>query len=341
MEKYGLVLEGGGAKGAYQVGAYYALLEMGFTFDAIVGTSIGAINAAMFASGNVEGCMRAWKNLDLETLSQEMEFSTVEYEYRDLFSMIKVKLKELKDKISDFGLSPQPLFDAVNQLIDEEKLRSSAVDFGLCTVNVSDFKVEKVFLEEIAPGQVKDYIIASCYLPIFKMQPLHGKYYIDGGFASLAPIDMIERKNLTPVVIRLHHRPGKEDLSSAKYIIEPSDYLGATMEFDGAKADVLIRRGYFDAYRAVDGLKGKNYYIVPVGEEQAVSYLYRLLKKEQSFTLRQMLEEWIPQWAAQRQWEDYNYEGVLYELLEEKAEQRRVEDLRIYTVEELLRELKR
>ncbi len=43
----GLVLEGGGAKGCYQIGAYKALVEMGITFDYVVGTSIGAINAAM------------------------------------------------------------------------------------------------------------------------------------------------------------------------------------------------------------------------------------------------------------------------------------------------------
>ena len=42
----GLVLEGGGTKGAYQLGAYKALKELGMEFDGIVGTSIGALNAA-------------------------------------------------------------------------------------------------------------------------------------------------------------------------------------------------------------------------------------------------------------------------------------------------------
>ena len=38
----GLVLEGGGARGCYQIGAYKALVEMGIDFDYVVGTSIGA-----------------------------------------------------------------------------------------------------------------------------------------------------------------------------------------------------------------------------------------------------------------------------------------------------------
>lgn len=344
MEKYGLVLEGGGAKGAYEVGAYYALLEMGFAFDAIVGTSIGAINAAMFASNNVEGCMRAWKTVDFEVLSRDMEISTAQYESKDLFSMIKGKLKELKDKIGDMGISPQPLFHAVDQLIDEDVLRNSPIDFGLCTVNVSDFKVEKIFKEEIPKGQLKDYIIASCYLPIFKMQPLHGKYYLDGGFASQAPVDMIEKKNLTPIVVRLHPSPAKEDLSSAKYVIEPTEFLGSSLGFDAVKSDVLIRRGYFDAYRAVDGLAGQHYYIVPIAEEYALSYIYRLLKsqfpKEEKPFMRKVVEELIPKWAEEWKLEEnFDYPIVLYKLLEKYGRERYVEPLRIYTVEEFLKEL--
>ena len=47
----GLVLEGGGTKGAYQLGAYKALKELGMEFDGIVGTSIGALNAAFIIQG--------------------------------------------------------------------------------------------------------------------------------------------------------------------------------------------------------------------------------------------------------------------------------------------------
>ena len=46
---YGLALEGGGAKGAYQVGAWTALREAGLKLSAVSGTSVGALNGAIFA----------------------------------------------------------------------------------------------------------------------------------------------------------------------------------------------------------------------------------------------------------------------------------------------------
>ena len=48
-KKYALALEGGGAKGAYHVGAVKALKENGYEFSVITGTSIGALNAIMIA----------------------------------------------------------------------------------------------------------------------------------------------------------------------------------------------------------------------------------------------------------------------------------------------------
>ena len=43
----GLVLEGGGARGSYHIGAYRAIMEEGIEINGITGTSIGALNGAM------------------------------------------------------------------------------------------------------------------------------------------------------------------------------------------------------------------------------------------------------------------------------------------------------
>ena len=45
-KEYGLVLDGGGARGAYQIGAWTALAEAGMKFSAVAGTSVGALNCA-------------------------------------------------------------------------------------------------------------------------------------------------------------------------------------------------------------------------------------------------------------------------------------------------------
>ena len=49
-----LVLQGGGALGAYQVGVYQALHEAGIEPDWVIGTSIGAINGAIIAGNPPE-----------------------------------------------------------------------------------------------------------------------------------------------------------------------------------------------------------------------------------------------------------------------------------------------
>jgi NTE family protein len=66
MEKYGLVLAGGGGKGAYQIGAWQALRELGISFNAIVGTSIGSINGALIASGDYEKAVDFWNSISVE-----------------------------------------------------------------------------------------------------------------------------------------------------------------------------------------------------------------------------------------------------------------------------------
>ena len=60
----GLALEGGGAKGAYQAGAIKALNQRKIFFDGVAGTSIGAINAALYACGNFEGLYHLWPEMD-------------------------------------------------------------------------------------------------------------------------------------------------------------------------------------------------------------------------------------------------------------------------------------
>ena len=69
MPKLGLVLSGGGAKGAYQVGVMKALVELGITqIDGIAGASIGALNGAVLASApdiktGTERLTRLWARL--------------------------------------------------------------------------------------------------------------------------------------------------------------------------------------------------------------------------------------------------------------------------------------
>src|SRR5690606_21133320 len=60
-EKFGLVLSGGGARGAYQIGVWKAMHELGLDrrVKAVAGTSVGAINTALFLQGDVDRAVEA------------------------------------------------------------------------------------------------------------------------------------------------------------------------------------------------------------------------------------------------------------------------------------------
>ena len=53
-KEYGVVLDGGGARGAYQIGAWKALKEAGVKISAVAGTSVGALNGALICMDDIE-----------------------------------------------------------------------------------------------------------------------------------------------------------------------------------------------------------------------------------------------------------------------------------------------
>ena len=61
--EYGLVLEGGGAKGAYQIGAWRALKEAGVRIRGVAGTSVGALNGALICMDDLEQAEKLWKTI--------------------------------------------------------------------------------------------------------------------------------------------------------------------------------------------------------------------------------------------------------------------------------------
>ena len=67
----GLVLSGGGAKGAYEVGVIKALEEIGFKPEIVTGTSIGSVNAALYIKGEYRLLNKFWKNLKIKDLVGE------------------------------------------------------------------------------------------------------------------------------------------------------------------------------------------------------------------------------------------------------------------------------
>lgn len=264
-KKRALVLEGGGAKGSYHVGAFRALKERGLNFDYIVGTSIGSINGAMFAQGDGDLAEQLWLDLEMpEILGIDTENKNAGI-FED-FGLDKLTQSWdlLKGLASQGGIDTAFMRDLFDKYIDEDKLRKSGVRFGLATVNVSKRETVEIFIDQMPEGSLTDYIMASSYMPVFKLEPINGDYYLDGGFFNPMPISMVKDKADEIIAVGLHTpsiRYGgvsKEDI----LFIHPEEDLGGSLSFSPENAERNIGLGYRDMNKALDEWIGQGRLVI-------------------------------------------------------------------------------
>jgi NTE family protein len=252
MEMIGIAFEGGGAKGAYQIGVWKYIQEKNIKIDGVVGTSVGAINSAAFAMGDIDFALKMWTELSVENIVKD---DGKEKNFPKEFSS---DLAKDIDKLQEFFLNNkepldiEPMKEMIKTKIDEELIRSKNIDLGLVTYNLSKRKLKELFLEDIEVGSLYKYIIASSYLPVFKAEKIDGDYYIDGGFFNNLPINMLVEKGYKKIIsVRL--RPEEFDYSEFNNIdiidISPDEFLGGTLDFNRENILKNIDKGYSDGKR--------------------------------------------------------------------------------------------
>lgn len=283
-KEFGLVLDGGGARGAYQIGAWKALCEAGIRIKGVAGTSVGALNGALICMGDVKQAEHVWKEM---TFSKVMD---VDDEWMErLFDRkvtIREFLKEFMVRLKDGGIDVTPLKELIHQVMDEETIRNSGIDFSLLTFSLSDRKELDLTLDEIPDGLLADFLLASAYLLGFKNEPLHGKTYLDGGVINNVPLNSLIKRGYKDIITVRIHGPGREpkvrlDEETKVYEIAPRVNLGSILEFQGKRSKQNLKIGYYDAKRMIYGLKGLIYYIdTEKTEEQHEQMLAGISEKE-------------------------------------------------------------
>ncbi len=349
----GLALEGGGAKGAFHIGVMKAFKENGYVFDGVVGTSIGAYNAAMWVQDDFDALYALWMNM------QPADLFDVENEY-----MSQLKNKHLsKDVIRYFGgqmrvairnkgIDVSRIKNFVNTTIDEEKIRASGIDFGLVTVVVPHFKPVKLYKDKIPQHTLTEYIMASANYPGFKIDPIESQYYMDGGLHENCPISLLIEKGYDEIIaVRTGQKVTKyrtKDKPVKIIDIIPSEDLGGTFIFDNALIRRNIMMGYYDALRMIKGLAGRNYYIETAKEslffealcavsEVEVLQLAELFGVEGEDYRRVLFEGIIPRMARQLKiGRNESYQRIILLLLEEVAQLYGLNKWHIYTLEQFI-----
>lgn len=349
----GLALEGGGAKGAFHIGAVKALLEHGYEFDGIVGTSIGAFNGALISQGDFEKAYDIWLNIEPSTLFDiENEYMSKVIHGEITKDTIKYLSIKTKDIIENKGIDTSRMRKVLYDSIDEFKIRDSKVDFGMVTVELPEFNPIEIYKEDIPIGKLNDYIMASANFPGFKLYPIDGKYYIDGGIHDNCPVNLLIRKGYKDIIaIRTSHSEKFSKLDSKDVNITnitASEDLGKAILFDNDIIRRNITLGYFDTLKVIRNLKGRKYYIKPFEEkfffdilcnipEDIVFQIGETLKVPPMDAKRMIFEKIMPIIANLLKLPNTaTYDEIFLGMLEFVAAKKSVEKFKIYTINEFI-----
>lgn len=357
--KVGLALEGGGARGAYHIGAVKALLERKYKITAVVGTSIGAINAAMIAQNKFEEAYDLWENLSYDTIFDiDNEKITDAIKKKINLDIVKYISSKIASAVKSGGVDTSKMRGILNTYIDEDKIRKGKVLFGLVTYCLTDKRALEIFIDDIPKGQLIEYILASSRLPGFKQEKIDEKYYMDGGVDNNCPINMLVDKGYKDIfairtgsifrIKNIREIRKRKDLNIT--YIEPRNKLPNILSFDDITAGYLLKLGYFDTVKALDKLDGYNYYINHVEEEKVfgalsnldisiINSIYKTMGvKENNYNSRQKFFESILPGISKRMDIDQNntYKSYLLGILEYVANKEEINRFKVYELKELI-----
>ena len=229
-----LVLQGGGALGAYQLGVYQALHEAGIEPDWVIGTSIGAINASLIAGNAPERRMQAlrtfWDALQDDVANEAADWFGLGRSLTVLRTMLRgipdfftPNLQALRSgTMAALGVesaayySAAPLRIALTDLIDFDYLHQCHTRLTVGAVNVCSGRMR--YFDNRDERLTVEHILASGALPpAFGAIRIDGQPYWDGGIYSNTPIEAVfddkPRRDSVIFAVNVWHQTGPEPAS--------------------------------------------------------------------------------------------------------------------------------
>ena len=218
-----LVLQGGGALGAYQAGVYEAMHEAGVEPDWVIGTSIGAINASLIAGNKPErrpAKLRAfWKRVEqdpaLEAMGRMPFFGASLTNWATLTSGVANFFKP--NPLAFFGqnvplaadsagyYSTEPLEATLNELVDFSLVANRAPRLTIGAANVRT--AEMRYFDSRDTRLCARHVMASGALPpAFPAVRIEGELYWDGGILSNTPVEAVfdDRPRRNSLIFAVH-----------------------------------------------------------------------------------------------------------------------------------------
>lgn len=255
--KRAIVLSGGGGKGAYQIGFWKAIRELGITYDIVTGTSIGALNGAFMVQGNYNDAVKLWFSMGydkvIEGRMDNNSFYSKEGRKKVILTYAKAAAKG--------GLSVPGLEKIIEDNLRPKLFYSSRVDYGLVTVKFPSLKPVMLTKREIKEELLKEYLLAtaSCF-PAFKMKEINNESYIDGGYYDNMPVDLAIKMGAEEIIAVDLRAPGKrkniKDVDVPITIISSKNKIGNFLVLEKNQARRSMKLGYNDTMKTFKELQG-------------------------------------------------------------------------------------
>ena len=286
----GIVFSGGGGKGAYQIGVWKALKEYGLdqSFDLAVGTSVGALNAAIFTQGDYEIAESVWCNItndkimtfqgknDSSFFSQsglktiiQMYLSTNKIRSSKLECYACATCTDEVERSGDTSISDISNIPNISGMSKLPFLKGNSMEKVNTMIQncMSGAKVyEKFFhLNRLNDEKMRDVLLASSALPVaFEPVVIDNHIYRDGGLIPRNNVPDQKAINLgcrKVLVISLNKGVTHEEKiqNTDVFYLHPSSDLGGmldgTIDFSSSGAKYRICLGYNDTIEHMKKIK--------------------------------------------------------------------------------------
>ncbi|MCD6309391.1 MAG: patatin-like phospholipase family protein [Candidatus Eremiobacteraeota bacterium] len=168
--KTALILEGGGAKGAFEAGVIKYIYEKKIPIDLVCGTSVGAINAAFFAFRKIKDLIKLWSWIQPDQVYHPWPSHSL----KDLLSFTHI-------------FSNSPLEKTLRKHFKKTKINKSPVPIVITAFNLQKATIET--FDHNSKTDLVDVLMASSAIQgIFPPRVIANQQYIDGGNGDNLPL---------------------------------------------------------------------------------------------------------------------------------------------------------
>ena len=280
MKKIGLVLAGGGGRGAYQIGVWKALRDTVLEnyITSVSGTSVGGLNAALFVQNDLKVAQNVWESISKDQILTSKSDSNRSSKHFSCFE--RDGLEKIIDDNLDMRCFDKSKYNCWIACVRTDNPHKGIEEIPYISPDGKKFTQKYVYkhIEYFNLKYVKDdmtkkkIILATSAIPfVFPNEEIEGHQYIDGGtrlmYGDNIPVRPLYDIDQCDIILIIHltdmdESVNKNNFPNARlWEIFPKKNLGSLFDVDGMYdfsskgAKLRICLGYNDMINAFQNIK--------------------------------------------------------------------------------------